>query len=129
MLCFVITLFLCTVAHGSSASTTTVSVLVSDQSGGVIPGAKVKFKSNSRVFTKTTLRNGSLVLRLPLDHYSVSVTSSGLEIAKIPDFEARGSKMKLEIVLHVGRTSSPLVISDQVPLEPARLPGLRVPEP
>ena len=81
MLCFVITLFLCTVVHGSSASTTTVSVLVSDQSGGVIPGANVKFKSNSRVFTKTTLRNGSLVLRLTmLSSFSISTLAHSLRL-------------------------------------------------
>ena len=129
MLCLLVATLLCTVTNGSGGGlTSALSVLVTDQSGAVISGAEVRFKSDSMVITRTTTKLGRIVVKLPLDSYFVTVTSSGFETARISDFEARGSKMELKIVLHVGSSYSPLVIPSEAPVEPARLPELPLPE-
>ena len=117
-------ILLCALAHGSGEiSISEISILVTDQTGAVIPNAELKFKSNSTMVTNTTMRNGRVVLQLPFDRYFVSVASKGFETARIPDFEARGSKAELKVVLRVG-SSYPYYSSgsSEVPLEPARLP-------
>jgi hypothetical protein len=126
--------------HGQSStaiSTSAVSVLVTDQTGAVIPAAEVNFKNSSTVITRTTERDGSIIVTLPPGHYLVTVGARGFETARITDFTAQDRSMALRVALRVGASSSPIVFGassspifpTEVPVQSARLPWQLLPQP
>ena len=94
------------IAFAQGSTKTTLSGVVVDASGGVIPGATVEVKNNRTGVTTTALTNSTGAFDVPaLDpgSYGVSVTLSGFKTVVLKDVELlSGTPRAVKVTLEVG---------------------------
>jgi hypothetical protein len=87
---------------------------VKDQSGAVVPGAKVVVTANSLVGAKTVETDGSGYYRfanLPPDSYTISVTAKGFSTAKREVALEVGRLPNVDFTLEIGRPETVVEVS------------------
>jgi hypothetical protein len=89
--------------------------VVADQSGAVIPGAKVTAKNLDTGFTKEVLTNASgdfEILSLPIGQYSVTVSMNGFKGWKLEKMVLEiGQRSRLSPVLQLGSVSEQVTVA------------------
>lgn len=79
-----------------------VSVIVTDPSGAVIPHAKVEFQGGKSLITKTA-EDGSVRVALPYGSYDITIESQGFKPGKVLGFAVQVPKPPdLSVVLQIG---------------------------
>jgi hypothetical protein len=121
----VIAMFLCllgscgqlTYAQNSSGSITGV---VTDPSGAVIPGAKVTARDTAKGFTYTSATNAAglyTIGSLPPGNYAVSITASGFKTENRPGVTlVVNQHATVNVTMTVGATSQSVTVSGAPPL-------------
>ena len=96
------------------AQTVTLKGQVSDESGGVVPGATVTLQG-PRGFSKTTVsgNDGSYSFAgLPLGSYTVSASAPGLVLSQAVKIPALAGDRSLNLVLHVAAEKQQVTVAD-----------------
>jgi len=103
---FAIVACVASIAFAQGSTKTTLSGVVVDASGGVIPGATVEVKNNRTGVITTALTNSTGAFDVPaLDpgSYGVSVTLSGFKTVVLKDVELlSGTPRAVKVTLEVG---------------------------
>jgi hypothetical protein len=91
-----------------------ISVVVKDPSGAVVPGAEIELKDQATGITKTvkTDTEGTFqFLSLNFGKYQVKITAAGFQTAEIHDVVVEsGRKADLPVVLQIGRPTETVVV-------------------
>src|ERR1017187_4332687 len=127
LIVFIATLFAVTsIPQAQIANEGIVLGVVADQSGAVIPGAKVTVKNLDTGFTKEELTNASgdfEILALPIGQYSVTVSMGGFKSWKVEKLVLEiGQRSRLSPVLQMGNVDQQVVvqgIAEQIQTESA----------
>src|SRR5262245_55843665 len=100
-------------------ATTTLSGVVVDPAGGVIPGASVSVKSNATATTFETVTNGEGAFAVPAlsaGTYTVTVSLMGFKTAVLGDVQLLpGRPTDIRAVLDVGSLSETVVVEGASP--------------
>lgn len=92
-----------------------ISGVVSDPSGAIIPGATVTLtnKSTNQTQTATTNASGTYVFNaLPPDHFSINVTAAGFKNKVLPDVQIIPEQPNtVNVELEVGAASQTVTVS------------------
>jgi hypothetical protein len=93
-----------------------VQTTVFDETGAVIPGCEIKFRSNSQTILSQTGMDGSVTVRLPNGNYVVTTTKLGFRTSRILDFQIVAPMPDaLRVVLKVESISDgPIVDPEQI---------------
>jgi hypothetical protein len=103
-------------AYGQSGSgSTTLSGLVVDNSGGVIPGADVVVKNNGTGVTMTSVTDVAgrfVVPRVDPGNYTVTVTLQGFKTAVAPDIQiVSATPASVKLTLEIGALQETVVVT------------------
>jgi hypothetical protein len=106
------------IAFGQSTSTTSrvasLTTIVFDPSGAIVPNAEVMFKGERAVTTQTS-SDGSVQLSLPYGHYDVTITSPGFKTTKVIAFQVDSAKPPvLNVVLQVSPTVGESLLGEEM---------------
>jgi len=106
-----------------------MKITVFDESGSVIPGCEIVFKSDSSTVVSRTGMDGSVISRLPSGRYDVTTKGVGFAKSTIADVQI-GSSMQgeIRIVLKVAETTMDGPLFDGVPTATSDLPSAISPE-
>jgi hypothetical protein len=104
----------------AQASQATISGIVTDPSGGVIPGvsvAAINLSTGQRT-TVTTNDQGFFVLtQLPIGHYAVEAEITGFRKYVRPSLTVTtAATMALDVHLEVGNVDNVVTVTDEAPL-------------
>lgn len=104
----------------AQTSTGSISGLVEDESGAVVPGANVIIKNVETGISRAAVTDAAGRYRVPgliPDHYEVQVTSEGFETAIRKGLQLTvGSDLEINIVLKVGQVSQTTVVTAEASL-------------
>src|SRR5262245_48253823 len=109
--------FVCsaTFAHAQGGATSSLSGVVVDTGGGVVPGATVIVKNNATGTQFETVSNTDGLFSVPAlaaGLYSVSVSLSGFKTAVVNDVRISiGTPVSVKTVLEVGSLEETIVVS------------------
>ena len=113
-------LFAPAVASAQVRITGEISGIVSDPSGGVVPGATVQLKDDSTGITQDTVSNNAGAFQfanLNSGSYTVTVTLSGFQTAVFNKVAVESSRTTdLRVKLNVGQTSETVTVSGASPI-------------
>jgi hypothetical protein len=109
--------------HAQVAPLLEVKAIVVDETGAVIPGCEIVFKSDSETIAAHTSTDGSLTLKLPSGKYAVTVTRAGFVKSKTFQI-VTPMQDALRVVLKVDQTSSEGPLVDAVPTATSDLPSI-----
>jgi hypothetical protein len=102
-------------AYGQGGTTSTLSGIVVDSSGGIIPGADVTIKHNATGVTTTAVSNSSGAFSFPglnVGAYTVTVTLQGFKTFVVNDVVLNaGSPANVRAVLEIGGITEQVVVS------------------
>jgi hypothetical protein len=115
-----------TPAFGQGGNTTTLSGVVTDDQGGVVPGADVVAKNNATALTIQGVTDGTgrfvLAGVLP-GTYTVTVTLMGFKTAILPDVQVlTGTPAAVKVTLKVGTLEETVVVTGQTEVVQATSP-------
>jgi len=104
----------------SEAGGATLGGTVTDPSGAVITGAKVRVSNELTGLARETVSNASGVFslpRLPIGQYSLVVEMAGFKAAKRTDILLGvGAVLSLEVKLEVGAATEQVTVTGDVPI-------------
>jgi hypothetical protein len=103
-----------TPAFGQGGSTASLSGVVTDKDGGVVPGATVVIKNTATGESNTTVTNASGAWSLPglsVGAYKVTITLAGFKTAETDVRLQAGSQNQLQTKLEVGALSEVVTVS------------------
>ena len=104
-----------TPAFGQVGAATTLSGVVTDDQGGVIPGANVVAKNNATAFTADGTTDGTGRFTLPgvsPGIYTVTVSLLGFKTAVLPDIQVlSGTPAQIKVTLKVGTLEETVVVT------------------
>src|SRR3989304_5461843 len=102
-------------AYAQGATTSTISGVVVDSSGGVIPGADVLVKHDATGTTQSAVTNSQGAFSLPglnIGTYTVTVTLQGFKTFIVKDVVlTSGSPASIRAALEVGGLTEQVVVS------------------
>jgi hypothetical protein len=104
-----------TTAHGQGGTTSTLSGVVVDSAGGVVPGAEVSIKHNGTGLTETNVSNSQGAFSFPglnVGTYTVTISLQGFKTVVINDVVlTSGAPASVRGVLEVGGLEEQIVVS------------------
>ena len=112
-------------AYGQG-NTTTLSGVVTDDQGGVVPGADVTAKNNATAFTVQGVTDGTGRFTLngvTPGTYTVTVALMGFKTAVLPDIQVQtGTPASIKVTLKVGTLEETVVVTGQTEVVQATSP-------
>lgn len=116
LVALLVSIALCLFVPGLQAQfRASISGVVSDPSGAIIPGATVTLtnKSTNQTQTATTNASGTYVFNaLPPDHFSINVTAAGFKNKVLPDVQIIPEQPNtVNVELEVGAASQTVTVS------------------
>jgi len=113
-------MLLCSVAAFGQAGTGTITGIITDPAGAVVPKAPVEVRNaetNVLFATETTETGAYTVLRLPPGPYSVTVAATGFKkLIREKIQVAAGQVLPLDLALEVGSASESVTVSAEATL-------------
>ena len=128
LLAFALALVSATAYAQGASSTTSLTGMVVDKDGGVIPGASVVVKNNATGVSQTTITNATGVYSFPTlepGTYSVTITLQGFKTAEIK--EARllaATPGSIRTVLEIGQLSETVEVKAATDLVRTQTPSV-----
>ena len=123
MKCRLVTLYVCAAlamaspAFAQGGTTSTISGVVVDTAGGVVPGAEVQVKNNATAVTQSTISNSEGAFSFPglnVGTYTVTVTLQGFKTFVSNDVVlTSGAPAGVRAVLEVGGIEEQIVVSSR----------------
>jgi hypothetical protein len=114
-------------AYGQG-NTTTLSGVVTDDQGGVVPGADVTAKNNATNATMQGVTDGTgrfVLAGVAPGTYTVTVTLMGFKTAVLPDISVvTGTPASIKVALKVGTLEETVVVTGQTEVLQATSPTL-----
>lgn len=99
-------LFLASAVLAAQSNVGSITGIVSDKSGGVVPGARIAITNQDTRLALETVSNESGVYTAPsliAGRYRVAVEAAGFKTRQVPDFTLEsGQKMRMDFTLEVG---------------------------
>ena len=100
-------------------TTGTITGLVKDQSGAVVPGATVKVRNlgtNAETMTVTDATGGYVAAQLPVGRYTVTVELSGFKAFVRADLELHvADRLRIDATLQTGAISETVMVTGATP--------------
>ncbi len=115
-----------TPAFGQGGNATTLSGVVTDDQGGVVPGADVTAKNNATNATIQGVTDGTgrfVLAGVAPGTYTVTVTLMGFKTAILPDIQVlTGTPASVKVTLKVGTLEETVVVTGQTEIVQATSP-------
>ncbi len=110
-----------TTVLAQSGGLANISGVAKDQSGSVVPNAKVVVSNTAQGISRTIQTNGAGLFAAPAltpgKDYSVAVTATGFAPYELKNIELRvGQNLDLTVTLSVAQSSTSVQVSDAAPL-------------
>src|SRR5580765_6939524 len=106
-----------TVAAFSQSNTGSITGVVTDQNGAVVPNAAVTVTNQGTNEKRTAQADGQgryEVPSLPTGIYSIESTASGFKTSTVKDVRlAVGEKARIDVAMNVGGVDAVVTVSDQ----------------
>jgi hypothetical protein len=113
-------------AFGQGGNATTLSGVVTDDQGGVVPGADVTAKNNATAATIQGVTDGSgrfTLAGVAPGTYTVTVALMGFKTAVLPDIQVlTGTPASVKVTLKVGTLEETVVVTGQTEIVQATSP-------
>jgi hypothetical protein len=113
--CFLLTLTLAASAAAQGGASSTLSGIVADPSGGVLPGADITARHNATNVATSTIANGEGAFQfpsLPPGTYSVTVALQGFKTVVVSDVVlTSGAGANVKAVLEVGGLTEQVTVT------------------
>ena len=107
-------------AFAQQSATATIEGIVADQSGAVLPAAKVTIKNTETGFMRETTTDASGLYRLaalPPGNYQLTTSAAGFAENKIAGLTLTvGQKLNLNVTLSVGLVGTQIEVTDVAPV-------------
>ncbi len=107
------------VGAAAQETTGTITGLVKDQSGAVVPGATVKVRSigtNAESISVTDATGGYVAAQLPIGRYTVTVELSGFKTFVRADLELHvADRLRVDATLQTGAISETVIVTGATP--------------
>ena len=115
-----------TTAYGQGGNTTTLSGVVTDDQGGVVPGADITAKNNATNATIQGVTDGTgrfTLAGVAPGTYTVTVSLMGFKTAILPDVQVlTGTPASVKVTLKVGTLEETVVVTGQTEIVQATSP-------
>jgi hypothetical protein len=113
-------------AYGQSGNTTTLSGVVVDDQGAVVPGADIVAKNNATAITIRSVTDGTgrfVLAGVPPGAYTVTVSLMGFKTAILPDVQVlSATPASVKVQLKVGTLEETVVVTGQTEIVQATSP-------